>query len=141
FGDWDYAYDPSNAIIFAVYDTLPANASATFAVFVRPFAQGLINNQAGVSAFEQDNIQANNISSITTTVNLMADLALSATASPNTVVTSSNITYTLTVSNKGPSTATSVMVTNRLPSTVSNIVAQATLGSCSIAGTVVTCSL
>lgn len=44
-----------------------------------------------------------------------ADLAITKTASPGTVVTGSTVTYTLTVRNNGPADASSVMVTDNLP--------------------------
>jgi uncharacterized repeat protein (TIGR01451 family) len=44
-----------------------------------------------------------------------ADLALNETASPNPVLTGSNLTYTLTVSNNGPGPAQNVVITDDLP--------------------------
>ena len=56
-----------------------------------------------------------------------ADLAITKTDSPDPVVTGSNITYTINVTNTGPSDATSVVVTDNLPSTTSFV-------SCSFSG-------
>lgn len=56
-----------------------------------------------------------------------ADLAITQTASPNPVTAGSNITYTVTVSNNGPGTATPVVVTDNLP-------ASTTFVSCSSTG-------
>jgi uncharacterized repeat protein (TIGR01451 family) len=44
-----------------------------------------------------------------------ADLTLSKTASPNPVITGSNLTYSLTVGNNGPTAAQNVVVTDNLP--------------------------
>ncbi len=44
-----------------------------------------------------------------------ADLLLTQTTSPNPVVVDSQITYTITVTNRGPSAATTVMVTDSIP--------------------------
>ncbi|HKN84366.1 MAG TPA: DUF4114 domain-containing protein [Pyrinomonadaceae bacterium] len=55
------------------------------------------------------------------------ELSLTMTASPNPVVTGSNITYTLTVQNNRPEAATSVVVTDVLPP-------QTTFVSCSAPG-------
>jgi uncharacterized repeat protein (TIGR01451 family) len=53
------------------------------------------------------------------TINPAADLAISASVGLNPVYVGHNATYTLFVTNKGPSTATGVMLTNTLPATVS----------------------
>jgi len=44
-----------------------------------------------------------------------SDLSLALTAAPNPVLIGSNLTYTLSITNKGPATATNVIVTNILP--------------------------
>ena len=56
-----------------------------------------------------------------------ADLALTKTAAPNPVVTGSNVTYTLTVTNNGPDAAQSVTVVDTLPATLSFV-------SCNVSG-------
>jgi uncharacterized repeat protein (TIGR01451 family) len=56
-----------------------------------------------------------------------ADLSLSKSGSPDPVIAGSNLTYTLTVANTGPDSATSVVVTDNLP-------AETTFVSCSSTG-------
>jgi uncharacterized repeat protein (TIGR01451 family) len=56
-----------------------------------------------------------------------ADLAITKTDSPDPVITGNNLTYTVTVTNNGPDTATSVIVTDDLP-------AEITFVSCSSTG-------
>jgi uncharacterized repeat protein (TIGR01451 family) len=56
-----------------------------------------------------------------------ADLAITKTDSPDPVITGNNLTYTVTVTNNGPDTATSVIVTDDLP-------AETTFVSCSSTG-------
>jgi uncharacterized repeat protein (TIGR01451 family) len=46
---------------------------------------------------------------------LTADLAISKTATPNPVISGSNLTYTITITNRGPDSAESVTVTDILP--------------------------
>ncbi len=70
-----------------------------------------------------------------------ADVAITKSASPNPVLTSQLLTYTLMVSNIGPSTATSVTVTDPVPASVSVESAIASAGTCTNIGGVVVCSL
>src|SRR5947207_351329 len=48
-----------------------------------------------------------------------ADLAITKTGSPDPVIAGDNLTYTLTITNTGPDTATAVSVTDDLPSETS----------------------
>src|SRR5262249_45191057 len=57
----------------------------------------------------------------------LADLAITKSDSPDPVVTGSNITYTITVRNSGPTDASTVTVTDNLPSTT-------TFVACSVSG-------
>jgi len=56
-----------------------------------------------------------------------ADLAITKTGSPDPVIAGNDLTYTVTVTNNGPDTATSVTVTDNLP-------AETTFVSCSSTG-------
>jgi uncharacterized repeat protein (TIGR01451 family) len=69
-----------------------------------------------------------------------ANLSLSKTASPNPGVTLANLTYRITVTNNGPSPATSVVVTDNLPAGITFSSATPTQGSCTGTATV-TCNL
>jgi len=67
-----------------------------------------------------DNVGGTNASLITVTVaNASADLSLSANAAPEPVGVGSNLVYSITVSNAGPSVASEVVVSNQLPAGVS----------------------
>ena len=71
-----------------------------------------------------------------------ADVAIVKTGSPNPVTQGTPLTYTLTITNNGPASATNVTVTDTLPSVVTYLSATATpSGSCSEANGVVTCLL
>lgn len=69
-----------------------------------------------------------------------ADLGLSL-ASSGATATGANTTYTATVTNNGPSTATGVALTAQLPSTGMVLSATPTIGSCSSSTAGVTCNL
>lgn len=57
------------------------------------------------------------------------DLSAKLTASPNPVILGSNLTYTIVVTNHGPSAATTVTVTDTLPGAATFVSAQASQGS------------
>jgi len=59
---------------------------------------------------------------------LTPELSITKTASPNPVVTGSNVTYTLTVRNNGPSAATNVVVTDLLPAGTTFVSCSSTAG-------------
>jgi uncharacterized repeat protein (TIGR01451 family)/CSLREA domain-containing protein len=71
----------------------------------------------------------------------VADLSLTKTDSPEPVGLKKVLTYTLTVSNGGPSDATAVTVEDELPAQVQFISATPSQGTCTHSGGVVTCSL
>lgn len=57
-----------------------------------------------------------------------SDLAITQTASPNSVAANANLTYTMTVTNNGPDPATSVSVTDNLPAGLTFVSCAATGG-------------
>jgi uncharacterized repeat protein (TIGR01451 family) len=69
-----------------------------------------------------------------------ADLSVTKVGSPVTLNPGDALTYTLTIGNAGPLTATGVTVTDSLPATVVLLTAAASQGTCSGTTTVV-CSL
>jgi len=68
------------------------------------------------------------------------DLALTGTDAPDPVIVGSNVTYTLTVTNRGFIDATGVTVTDTLPGSLSLISATPSQGSCGGTSTI-TCNL
>lgn len=71
-----------------------------------------------------------------------ADLSISKTDNPDPVLVGNNLTYTITVTNAGPSPATNVVVTDTLPAGVTFVSAVPSQGSCNPpVGNVVTCNL
>ncbi len=70
-----------------------------------------------------------------------ADLVVTLIAAPEPVAAGGFLTYTITVSNNGPSNATNVVLTNTLPSTVSFIGATSSTGSITQSGSTVTATV
>jgi uncharacterized repeat protein (TIGR01451 family) len=70
-----------------------------------------------------------------------ADLSLTKSDSPDPVVESAVLTYTLAVENAGPDSATSVVVSDDLPSQVDRVSADPSVGNCEVQGKKVSCEL
>jgi uncharacterized repeat protein (TIGR01451 family) len=103
---------------------LPASGSVTFSATcpIDPAALGTLANTATVTApgGVPDPNGANNSATDSDTLVASADLSITkaAVGVPTPTLLGSTFSYTLTVSNAGPSTATSVVVTDLLPATV-----------------------
>jgi uncharacterized repeat protein (TIGR01451 family) len=121
--------------------SLASGASASVDVKVTPVAGGTITNQASVSATTADPVLVNNSASASTTVDPVADLSLTNTDSPDPVLSGQQLTYTLGVHNNGPATATSVSLSDSLPSGVTYVSATTTQGSCAHPGNSVICAI
>ena len=128
-------------VVYCVWPNLASNAVVTLTLTVRPISAGIITNIATVSSPATDPVAGNNTASVTTTVVPAADLGLSQVASPSTVLVSSNVTFTIVLTNRGPSTANSVVVTDPLPPSFSFVSVQSSQGVASQASGVITCSL
>jgi uncharacterized repeat protein (TIGR01451 family) len=70
-----------------------------------------------------------------------ADLSITKTASPSPVVTGNVLTYTLSVNNNGPNTATNVVVSDPLPGGTTFGSCSSSQGSCSLQGNSVVANL
>ena len=118
--------------------TLPKDGVTSLTITVQPTLAGTISNSATALATETDPNVANNTATVNTAVvNPTADLAMSIIGSPNPVFFGQNLTYSLTVSNGGPATATGVTITNTLPPGVT-FVSATPAGSYTLVGSVVT---
>ncbi len=101
-------------LTWPVIASLAVNATRTDTVVLfAPATAGTIGNVAGVSALTPDTLTANNRSLAESVVGL-ADLSVTKTASA-TVIAGDTVRYVITVSNAGPTAATSVVVTDTLP--------------------------
>jgi uncharacterized repeat protein (TIGR01451 family) len=127
--------------VFCNLGNLAVATNAVLTVVVTPPTPGIITNTAFVFAATPDPNMTNNAAAAITVVNPAADLSVTKTVSPNPVLTSQNLTYTLVVTNLGPSAASSVTVTDALPAGVSVVSAIATAGTCTNVGGIITCSL
>jgi uncharacterized repeat protein (TIGR01451 family) len=96
--------------------SLAKDAYATLAIVVRASAIGRITNAATVTTGTTDlNPDDDSASAVAVVVSPSADLALSLVGAPNPVLMGNNLTYTITISNGGPATATGVALVDKLP--------------------------
>lgn len=116
----------------------------TIVVSVLPQTTGVLHNDARVSSETADGNNANNKATTTTTVTSEADMSVTKTDSPDPVSAGAELTYTLKVSNAGPSTATDVQLTDNLPPevTFSSATISGGTGTCaSLGGGTISCKL
>ncbi|WP_400999245.1 hypothetical protein [Agromyces sp. GXQ0307] len=99
------------------FGNLAPGATRTMTVVVRilPEFTGELHDDARVGSATFDNDLSDNLDTVVTDVSASADLSVVKTDSPDPVLAGDDLTYTITVRNDGPSTATSVLLTDDLP--------------------------
>lgn len=104
--------------------TIPAAGSVTYTVTAQidPSATGTIANTASISAPGSvvDNNTNNNSTTDTDTLIEQVDLAITK-AGPATIIAGQTMTYTVTVTNLGPSTSTAATITDNVPAAITNV--------------------
>ena len=115
-------------VIFNI-GSLANNATATATLTVRFAIPGEVTNSATVGASSADPSTANNSAAVTTVLSAASDLAVSQIVAPTSAFVSSNITFSVTVTNRGPSLAGNVMITDTLPAGFTLVSAQWNQGS------------
>ena len=118
--------------------TVANGASVSRQIVVLPAAAGSLSNTATVSSTPADPNGANNSATEATTVDPAADLRITKSDSPDPVTVGATVTYTLTVTNAGPSAASAASMSDTLPAGVTFVSADA---GCSEAAGTVTCAL
>jgi uncharacterized repeat protein (TIGR01451 family) len=104
---------------------LPLNATVTFAFTVQidPSATSTLDNTAGVTAPTgvTDTNPTNNSASDSDSLTPQADLAITKTDGTLSAVPGTSTTYTIVVSNTGPSTAVDQAVTDNFPAAITAV--------------------
>jgi uncharacterized delta-60 repeat protein/uncharacterized repeat protein (TIGR01451 family) len=107
--------NPLGALVWNI-PFLPNSGVASNTLVIRPGSVGLITNSLSVATATLDpNPDDDSASLVTSVADFSADLALNMVVLPNPVLLGGSVTYSLTVSNLGPATATSVSVSDTLP--------------------------
>lgn len=120
--------------------TLPSGSSLTYTVTatVSASATGSLANTATISSAISDPNTANNSATDTDTLTPQADVSVVITDSPDPVDAGSNLTYTVTVTNAGPSNASTATLNATFPtgfSIVSSTAAPDWTGTLPLPGT------
>src|SRR5439155_635812 len=123
---------------------LAASASQAFTIHVKLSASTPngtdLTNSAAVASTGTTDTPGNNTSNTThTAVTTSADLSLTKVDSADPVVAGFQFTYTMTVSNSGPSDAQAATLTDGLPSGLTVASYTASQGACATTSTSITC--
>lgn len=123
----------NNGTVTASLGTLNSGESATVNLTVLPFIAGDILSTTNVTSNEYDYNPSNNSLISTKAINAVtpanADLELTQTVSNSAPQIGDQVTFNLTLTNKGPGTATAIKVRDILPAGLSYVSSTAVLGS------------
>jgi uncharacterized repeat protein (TIGR01451 family) len=121
---------------------LAVGASGTVTVVVLPTTPGTIFSTASVGAVQSDPNPSNNSITIGTLIEVpTADLAVALVGTPNPALLGGLLTYTVAVTNNGPSAAAGVVVSNLVPANTILVSAIPSQGTVSSSGNTVVASL
>jgi uncharacterized repeat protein (TIGR01451 family)/fimbrial isopeptide formation D2 family protein len=129
---------PSAGDVICELGTLAANGSTSVELVVRVHGTGTLENHAHLESAVEDPNPANNAGASSVSVMPAAELTLEKTVTPEEIEVPGEVTYTLTVSNKGPDAAQTVLVSDPLPAGESY---RSDDAGCKDEGQLVTCAL
>jgi uncharacterized repeat protein (TIGR01451 family) len=124
--------------------TLDPGQQSTATITVRVGADAPatpLTNTATVIASTADAVPGNNSATIEVAVDRNADLAVNKQATSASVVAGTAVTYTVTVTNNGPSDAAAVQVTDPTATGLIPRAASSTVGTCAVSGAGTTCQI
>jgi len=127
----------SGGVVTCNLGAMPPGSRATITVQVLPVSTGTVSSTAIVSSEQPDPNPSNNSVTFISHINPpSADLAAGLSAAPNPDVIGNTLTYTVSVTNNGPSTGSGIVLTNRLPATVAVLSATVSQGSITSDGSI-----
>jgi uncharacterized repeat protein (TIGR01451 family) len=130
----DIIFHSDDLLSYALSDILRFNEDGTFeltyleadnevsaTIKARVISDGNLTIDGSVSSHEKDSNLTNNHDELTLFVHSLVDLSVNVTANDTTPTVGDEIEYTIVVVNKGPSTATDIIVNDKLPDGVTYI--------------------
>ena len=143
-GGSGWSCSASGQIVTCNRSSVLANAAAAPSLSVTAKVTGssigTFTALATVSSTTDDGDGNNNSATHDLTVTAGADVAISKSVSPDPVIAEQAVTFTLAVTNNGPMSSDSVVVTDTLPADYTAISASGTGWTCNVAGQTVTCN-
>jgi len=134
FGDGWTCDPPASGAITCTRASLPVGEAPAITILGTTPGAGPITNTAAVSASPADPVPGNNSASAGTTIQPVADLSLEVTAAPDPVTAGGTLTYTITITNNGPSTATLAGIDNSLTGGLKDVTISGDGWSCGFSG-------
>jgi uncharacterized repeat protein (TIGR01451 family) len=128
-------------LVTASVGNLAVGAGAVLTIQTTPTQAGNFVNAASVTRNETDLNPANNTAQTSTLVNPLADLAVGIAATPAPFYVGGALIYTIGVTNRGPSPATGVTVTDTLPVGLSYVSSSSSRGTIGAVGNLVTANV
>jgi uncharacterized repeat protein (TIGR01451 family) len=105
----------SGTVSYEIGGTIPANGSCTISVDVTSVTGGLVTNKILAGALQTNNGNSLVDTNADLTINAVADLSITKNDFSPTYTPGTTATYTLKVSNAGPSNVIGARVTDNLP--------------------------
>jgi uncharacterized repeat protein (TIGR01451 family) len=126
--------------VICALGTLPSQANAAITIVATALKSGTLTNVATISSQAQDPNSLNSRAVVLTSVNAEADLDVRLNG-PVTLPINATLTYTVSVSNRGPDRASGVWLTNFLATALTNIAFSTSQGSCTLSSNRLVCNL
>ncbi|MEY2410952.1 MAG: hypothetical protein QOF48_3622, partial [Verrucomicrobiota bacterium] len=128
-------------VVTCQLNAMGSGDQATVTIVTRPPSLGSYTNSVTLAVALSDPDGSNNFSSAVANVVSSADLDLQMAGAPDPVWLGEDVVFTLAFTNRGPSQATGVAVTNVLPAGLSFVSSTTTRGNCSHVGNTVICTV
>ncbi len=121
--------------------SLSSGSRASVLITVTPTLVSVMTNSVSATSDEIDSLATNNSATNVLVANVAADLATSVSGGSTTALVNSVVTYNVTVTNRGPGSASGATLTNPLPAGFTFVAASSSVGSCELKSGAVICSI
>ncbi|MEZ5144236.1 MAG: DUF11 domain-containing protein [Acidimicrobiales bacterium] len=137
------ATDPVTATTCAIGTVIEPGATytCTFTVLVSGKGGEVVTDEVKASVVDDDETPATGTDDESTPVTPVVDLAITKSIDQSTLIVGQQGTYTLTITNKGPSDATDVVMTDTLPTGLTPVSVDGPSGwTCTVESPKITCT-